>query len=193
MRRMRVSWILGGGRNELRRRVDKIEAAVLAGLAVTFVVAAPLLAVFSANIINAAGLREVHADRSFRQVSATLLTNAGARQTLPEGGANVALVTGRWTAPDGRTRTGVLETALGMRAGSHVTVWVTPNGQLTGPPPSRADLTERMALAAMTAVLGLAGALALVAAAVRLTANRRRMADWTRAWALTSPRWSQFR
>jgi hypothetical protein len=190
---MRISWVLGRRRNVLRRRVDRIEAALLVALIILFGTAAPLLALFSARLTEAAVLRELRADTSYRQVSATLLANADAGLALPDGWANVALVAGRWTAPDGRTRTGVLETALGLRAGSHVTIWVTRNGRLTAPPPSRSGLTERMALTALTAVFGLAGALLLIAVAVRLAANRRRMADWARAWAVTSPRWSQFR
>jgi hypothetical protein len=193
MRRIRTSWILGGGRNALRRRIDRVEAAVLVGLAVLFVIAAPLLAVFAAHLTQVATLREARADSSFREVSATLLTNANAGRPEPDGWANVALVSSRWIAPDGRVRTGPLEVGLGMRAGSHVQIWVTRSGQLTAPPPSGGDMAARMALAAVTAVFGLAGLLSLVAVAVRLAADRRRMADWARAWAATSPRWSQFR
>ena len=193
MRRRRIGWIFCGGHNALRRRVDRIEAAVLVGLAIFFVIAAPLLAVFAASLTETAGLREVRADSSFRLVTATLLANAGAGQTLPYGSVNVAVVAGKWTAPDGRAQKGLLATAPRVRAGSHVKIWVTKNGRLTVPPLTRADLPERTALAALTAVFGLGGSLSLIAVAVRLLANRRRMADWARAWAVTSPRWSRFR
>ncbi len=188
MRWNRVSWVLGGRHNPLRRRVDKIEAAILVALAVVFVVGAPVLAVSAISWSHAAGLRQLRTDAAYRQVPATLLEAAGAGQPVPDGGQNVALVPARWTAPSGRTRIGVLETPPGLPAGARVTVWVTGNGQLTSPPPSSAAVTEQMVLAAIGAVVGLAVLLWLIAVAVRLAANKRRIADWAAGWAAMSPR-----
>jgi hypothetical protein len=43
------------------------------------------------------------------------------------------------------------------------------------------------------APIGLAVLFAIAGCAVRVLANRRRMADWARDWAATGPRWSSLR
>lgn len=166
---------------------------MLVGLAVLFLVSAPLLAAVAVHLIDAAGLREIRAGAALRQIPATVVQSTPYGQAGLDGLGGAALVEVRWRAPSGRARTGLLEVAQGARAGARVTIWVTRHGQLADAPLSRVDLTERMALAAFTVVFGLAAALSMVFAAVRLAANRRRMADWARAWAATSTRWSQSR
>jgi hypothetical protein len=194
MRKLGVGWILGGGDNPLRRRVDRIEAAVVVSLMVLFVITAPMLAVFAAHLTDAAGLREVRAESTWQRVQATVLKSTSYEQAGMGGGWSTTLVDARWQAPDGgRTSTGLLEVSQGARAGAHMTIWVTKNGRLAGPPLSRANVAERMAFAAVAAVFGLAAVVSMVFTALRLAANRRRMTDWTREWAATSPRWSQFR
>jgi hypothetical protein len=74
-----------------------------------------------------------------------------------------------------------------------MTVWVTPAGQLMHPRLTRAQVLEWEATGAFLAPLGLAALLAVAGGIVRVLANRRRMAGWTRAWAATGPRWSSLR
>jgi hypothetical protein len=193
MRKLGAGWILGGGDNPLRRRVDRIEAAVVVSLMVLFVITAPMLAVFAAHLTSAAGQRELRAERTWQYVEATVLKSTTYEQAGMGGGWSAAVVDVRWRDPDGRMRTGLLQVAQGARAGAHMAVWVTKNGLLADPPLSPVDVAELMAFAAIAAALGAAAALAVMLTAIRLAANRRRMADWAREWAATSPRWSQFR
>ena len=72
-------------------------------------------------------------------------------------------------------------------------VWVTAAGQLTHPPLIPAEVGQRTLVTAMAVPAGLAVVLLLAAGAVRVLANRRRMAGWGRAWEATGPRWSSLR
>lgn len=193
MRKMRVSWILGSRDNPLLRRVDRIEAAVLVGLIMLFVISAPVLAIVAAHLTDAAGMRELRAQSTLRRVFATVVNNAprGRPVGLAATG-NPSLVEARWRAPDGGLRTGLLDLAQDAPDGTRVPIWVTKSGQPADPPLSRTELIERVALAAAGAVLGMAAVMLTASRAARLAADRRRMADWARDWAATSPRWSRF-
>ena len=83
--------------------------------------------------------------------------------------------------------------SLDARAGQHVSVWVTRTGELTHPKLTSADVTNRVGMGVLLAVASVATLLAVAAWAVRVAANRRRIASWTRAWAATGPRWSSLR
>jgi hypothetical protein len=186
VRQVRVSWIIGGGRNPLRRPVDRLEAAVLVILAGVFVVTAPLLAVFAIRLADSAGLLQQRAERTLHQVEATLLGRSSTEMTGPfgpYGDTGLTVVTASWTAPAGRTRTGLIVTGPDEHAGQRVLIWVTEAGQLAEPPLSRTDVDERMAYAALCAELGLAAAMCVIVACVRLAADRYRMAGWARALA----------
>ena len=96
-RRRRVG-VLGWGSNPLRRRVDRIEAGILAGLLVAFLIGAPLLAVAAGWWEHGAAVAELRAQRSVHLVTAVLL------QDVPDIGAG----TGTWDAgpwPGGQHRT----------------------------------------------------------------------------------------
>ena len=51
----------GLDRNPLRRRMDRAETCITAGLVAVFLAAAPLIAVTAGGWVHAAGLREQHA------------------------------------------------------------------------------------------------------------------------------------
>jgi hypothetical protein len=179
--------------NQLRRRVDKVEAAIMTGLVVAFLIAAPLLAIVSGRLADAAALREQRAERGWRQVPAVLLQSAGAGQIDLDGDWDSSWVTARWALPGHAPRTGLIAVELNAQAGQRVPVWVTPAGKLTHQPLTGAEVRDQIAFAVMLAVVSLAGVLSLAAVAVRVTANRRRMIGWTRAWESTGPRWSTLR
>jgi hypothetical protein len=58
----RLRRILLGDDNSLRRHVDKLESALLASLAIAFLVAAPLLAISAVRAAGAASTRQLHAE-----------------------------------------------------------------------------------------------------------------------------------
>src|SRR6516164_9414653 len=89
--------------NRLRRRTDRIEAWITAGLIVVFLVGAPL-SIFGAGRWAQQGVvREQHAQQSWHQVAATLLETAPAQPQFEFGlpWTPVVLVLAHWMGPDG--------------------------------------------------------------------------------------------
>lgn len=192
-RMQRLRRIVAGDDNPLRRTIDKLESAVIAGLVIAFLVAAPLLAIAVVEIVGTAGARELAAQSSWRSEQAVLTQNAAAGMIGLDGEWDTSWVTAHWTAPDGAVWHGLVAVGLDAKAGQTVKVWVTGTGQLTGQRLSRGGLLEREVLAAIGAPVALAVLLAVVACAVRAAANRRRIARWTKAWEVVGPRWSSRR
>jgi hypothetical protein len=183
----------GCARNPLRRHIDDVEHAIITGLVVLFLLAAPLLSIMTGRIADAAGLREQHAEQSWHQSQAVLLQSAAAGLSSQDGGWDAAWVNARWAIPGGGSRTGVIAVALNAKAGQRVPIWVTGSGQVTHPPLSHDDVLDGIANAVLATVAGLAVLLALTAAAAKTEANRRRMAAWGSAWAVIGPRWTSRR
>lgn len=189
-RHSRVTAAVSVGQHPLRRRVDNVEARILTVLVVAFAVLAPLLAVIAVRVADAAALAEQRSERSWHPVTAVLQEGASAGLIGLDGEWGAAFVTARWPVPGGGRRTGLIAVPLNARAGQQVTEWVTGSGQLTRPRLTSADVRDRVASAVVTAIGCLAAALALMAVAVRVTAGRRRMAGWARAWEAADPRCS---
>jgi hypothetical protein len=176
-------------RNPLRRRIDRIEAAAVCGLAVAFLAGAPLAAVGAHHIAYTLGARTLQAERSWHRVPAVLLADA------PVSGyaAAAALVPARWTAPGGGgSRTGTVYAPPGATSGSTVTVWVDGSGNAASAPPLRLSQVRTQAvLAAVFAALLVSQLLLAAGAAVHWWLARRRDAAWDAEWQATEPRWSK--
>jgi hypothetical protein len=184
----RLSWTLQDRGNLLRRPVDRKEGRVIAGLLVIFLITSPLVALLSAHLSYAASARQMHAQRSWREVTATLVQNATDSATTT-GGAWAPVAEARWTAPDGHQRLGAIAVDGSARAGQHITMWVDGAGQPTMSPVPRigavlSAVTVGLAMPAFLALL-----LILAGWIVRLTLNRRRLADWESEWNAVEPRW----
>jgi hypothetical protein len=190
--KQRLVRIATGNGNPLRRRVDRIQSTVVASLVVAFVVAAPLLSIVAVLVTGAAVVREQQAESGWRPVTAVLQESAGAGLVANDGSFD-SWVTASWETRGGAKRSGLVAVDLNARKGQRMTVWVTPAGQLTHPKLTRAEVLEWEAAAAMVTPIGLAVLLVVAGAVVRMVANRRRMAAWTRAWAAAGPRWSSLR
>jgi hypothetical protein len=191
--RIRVGRINARAKNPLRRHVDRVQSAITVGLVVAFLIAAPLLSFFAVRAVGAAGARERQVQGGWTRVQAVLNENAEAGLIGLDGEWDTSWVTAHWTMPTGAHETGYVAVALNARTGQRMTVWVTPAGQLTHPPLTRAEVGQREVMAAIGAPAGFAVLLLVAAGIVRVLANGRRMAGWTRAWDATGPRWSSLR
>jgi hypothetical protein len=164
----------------LRRHTDKIAACLAILLLAIFLAGAPVLSVMAGR---AWATRPLGA-RSWRQVSAVLLRAAppvtGWVYTDP-------LVPARWTAPDGRMRTGRIPVSLGLAVGRTVLLWVNAAGSPVGPPLKHQAVLAREAAAAVFVPVALGWVLLCLAEAGRWVLDRRRLADWETAWAATGP------
>ena len=177
-------------RNPLRRTLDRVEAAILAGLAVAFLAGAPAAAVTAAHVAAATGARTAQAQRSWHQAPAVLLADVPGSGY----GRSGPVARARWAAPGGGARTGTVSAPPGARAGSTVPVWVDASGQLTKAPPLRlAQVNDQAVLAAAAAFVGLGYLLACVGLLACGVLARRRLAAWDAGWRATEPRWTRRR
>jgi hypothetical protein len=173
-------------RNPLRRGSDRAETAMLGVLLAAFLAGAPFAAQAVGAWTHATCTREAQAQQAAsHQVKATLL------QTAPwntEGYGSE--VSARWTAPDGRPRTGQVLAFSSNPAGSTVMIWVSQAGQLTNPPLQPGQVTGRTELAAGLTVAVLALVLIVAGLTGCWALDRRRMARWDAEWLAAGPRWS---
>jgi len=164
--------VLSRGGNPLRRKVDRMEAGIFAGLLVTFLIGAPLLAVAAGSWEYGAAVAEQHAQRSVHLVTAVLL------QDVPDivvvTGASDAGALARWTASDGKSCVGVVLDTVGAKAGSTLPIWVDGSGRQTDPPLTRRDVRSRVITAAALTWAAFAITLLSVAIWLRWLLNRRR-------------------
>ncbi len=169
--------------NPLRRSSDRAEAGIIAGLAVAFLLGAPLIAVAVWQLALGSTFTTTDAEHAgWHPVPARLL--AGAPQSY---GYDVT-VPARWQAPDGTARTGRIPVRPGTRAGATVTVWAGRTGQLARTPasPFQAELQ-----ACVTAAMAVpCWAMFLLGAGVvsRRLLDGRRLAAWDAGWEAMDPR-----
>ncbi len=185
---------LGLDRNPLRRRTDRIESSVAAGLLALFLVGAPLIGVLAGRWAQQGGLREQRAQQAWHQTSAVTLTSAPAAPHYTyrtQWNSAVARVPARWVGPDGRYRFGQVSASLGTRAGQTVLVWVDASGRATGPPLVHSQLVNRELSAEAMGPTALAILLLGLACLVRWLLNRRRLKAWEMAWTTIGPRWTR--
>jgi hypothetical protein len=179
-------WGLWPGRNPLRRRCDRAEAVILAGLMAAFVIGGPLAALTAGRWAYDGAARAEHAQMSaWHRVPAVLLTTAAVQQAW-----SPAMARARWTAPGGARHTGWVPAPAGSAAGTTVQVWVDAAGRPVGAPPQRAQLERQAVQAATLAVLALALVLGGAGLFTRHLVDRRRLAAWDAEWQATGPKWS---
>jgi len=175
------------GRNELRRPCDRVEGAV-----VVFLLAAFLAAIAGAVLL---GVHVYHAQRAAAarlHPSVAVLTQSGPYDSgLTDGGQ----ATARWRAPDGRQQSGVLNTATtpgiaDAPDGARIAIWVTAAGQPAAQPPGPAEVMFTGIVIAISATCGAGAVLMGGYGLARLLIDRRRLAAWESAWALTGPQWT---
>jgi hypothetical protein len=179
-------------RNPLRRRTDRVEACLLAGLFAAGAAAVPFAAQAASR---AAYLSALHARQEQlagrHQVQAVLTEAAG-----HVGGyalTTAVLAKASWTSADGVRRSGEVPARPDSPAGTVVPVWTDPNGYLASPPLMMSEVTGDADTARAGAVAGVVVVCVAGAAATRQLVNRRRMAAWEADWLLTARTWNRQR
>ena len=174
-------------RNPLRRGTDRLEAAIFAILFVMAGATAPFVGAAASAWENSTSQREMQVQQaSCREVRATLLDDAhqtGAYPTL------TAEADARWTAPDGRAVTGMVQVPAGAEAGRVIWIWTDPSGQVITPL-LRNQIPARDDLAAAEAVTCLSAVALLTGLAVHSGLSRRRITAWGIDWMATEPLWN---
>jgi hypothetical protein len=179
-RRLRGLW---PDRNPLRRRCDRVEAAIVAGLVVAFILGGSLAALAAGRWAYNTALRTERADEAAdQQVAAVLVTTASAPQ-----GWSPATARARWTAPDGTRHTGWVPASAGAPTGTTVRVWVDAAGRPAEPPLRHSQVEGQAMMAAVAAVFAVAMLLGGAGWFARRVADRRRLAAWDAEWRATGP------
>ena len=79
---------------------------------------------------------------------------------------------------------------FGAAAGARIPVWLDRSGQPVAPPAGQVAMILYALVAGAGVAAGGGMALLIVYVLGRLALDRRRLAAWESAWALTGPRWT---
>jgi hypothetical protein len=155
-----------------------------------FAVAAPFSVHAAAGAYTLAQHARATAMATRHEVAAVTLQAAA-----PSSASSLATawVDARWTAPDGRQRTGQVQVANGTPKGSREKIWVTGSGDMAPPPLPASELSQMADCAAAGAGIGLAILVLIARTVLRRALNRQRMAAWDAGWAAVEPRWNRQR
>lgn len=178
-------------RNPLRRRSDRVQTYLLAGLFVAAAAVAPFAAQQASRTAYSAALRAEQAQLAgTHQVRATL--SDVARPTV---NTNVVTpevpVRAAWTSVTGVRRTGMVLAPPGTPDGTVVTVWTDDAGDLASPPLQPSQVAGQADLAAAGAIAGIALLYVCAVVIVRYVLDRRRMAAWEADWVVTARAWNR--
>jgi hypothetical protein len=181
-------------RNPLRRPSDRAETVAGICLLVAFAAAAPFtVRAAAAGTRTLAEHSRVTALATRHEVTAITLEKAPPASDTPYTLITQTWVSAKWTAPDGRQRTGQIRVPDSTPEGSPERICVTGNGDVAAPPLPMTEiggLADRAAFGAIMVVIFL---FLTARSVIRRVINRQRMAAWDAEWAATEPRWNQQR
>ncbi len=187
---IRRSRMFGWDGNPLRRRTDRLEAGMLAGLIMVFLIGAPILVAVAGHLAQAAGMRALRAEATWTQVSATVQRPASGQSNTSPGPEGTLWMQRRWTAPDGQPRSGRIATSPGFTADGTTRIWVNRSGSPVEAPRGRSQLLGWTPIAEVGTALALVILFSLAVYVERRLFRRSRLADWHRAWRAEGPRWT---
>jgi hypothetical protein len=176
--------------NPLCRSWDRIEAVLLAVVAVAALATVPV-AVWFGDTVYESGLHTVAQQVATRhQVAAVLLQDAPYGIEGENGVATVS-VPGRWQLPDGTERVGEVSAKPGTPAGTAVQTWIDRSGSPTAAPMTGEQATWRAVSAGLATITGALLALTVAFRLVRWRLDRARWSWWDREWERIEPRWTR--
>ena len=176
-------------RNELRRRSERIEAVILAGLLAAFVAA-----VVVAGFLAVRVYRSEHAAAAGLRPTVAVIAPGGEPTEVQILNQSTA-VRATWRLSNGAERSGWLTAGVvpgvyRQPPGTSVRVWLNRAG-VPAPPPQN---LYGMIVGAVVAGLAVVGAAFAVLACGYLVClrglERHRLAQWSSAWAVTGPQWT---
>jgi len=172
--------------NPLRRRSDRAETVAIIVLMVALATAAPFVVRATAAVaFSSAQHARATAVATRHEVTSVTL------QVPPSNAYSQSWAYAKWTAPDGRQRTGQIQVDDDTPEGTVQRIWVTTSGDRVPPPLSASESAQLADLAAGGACLGLAIFLLIAVTTTRKALNRRRMATWGAEWAAVEPGWNR--
>ena len=188
----RLARWLGFDRNPLRRRTDRIEAALRLVLMIMLVAAVPAAAVMAGQRADHSALNRAHAQQAAdRWVNAVLIQQAPATGSPdPYTSVQTAWALARWQPPGLPPRTGEVLATAGARKGSSVRTWIDASGAVTDPPLDHREITGDVCIAVIATCLVSGLVLLALSTLVRRLLDRRRLSAWDAEWRASGPLWS---
>jgi hypothetical protein len=183
---------LGFDRNPLRRRIDRIEAAIRLVTVILLLAGVPIATIAVARQTDHLALRLAHAQQATEhEVTAVLLQRASA-DGIPDPYTSVqtTYVLARWQPPGRPAQSGQVLAPAGAPAGSTVTVWIGASGALASPPPDRQMIADDACIAAVLTCLVASLILLESSKLARRALDWRRLRAWDADWRATGPLWS---
>jgi hypothetical protein len=176
-------------RNELRRPSERIEAAVVAGLLAVFVAATVVAVFLAARVFRS----EQAASAGLRPAVAVI--SPGGVPTETQILDQLVGVRATWRLSDGTQRSGLLTTSVvpgiyRQLPGASVRVWLNRSGVPEPAPQALDGMIIGAAMAGLAVVATAAGVLAGGYLLCLRGLERRRLANWSSAWAVTGPQWT---
>ena len=187
-------WVrrLGLERNPLRRRTDRIEAALRLTMIMLALIAVPVTAIAVGRWADHLALHRAHAQQATEHlVNAVLLAPARpAGGTGPYTSIQMTWALARWTPPGRPARTGEILTVAGARRGTLVPTWISASGAVAAAPPPYREIVGDVCIAFITTCLVSLQVLVEVQALVRRVLDRRRLTAWETEWRANGPLWT---
>lgn len=186
---------MGFDRNPMRRASDYAQAILKAVLVAAFLIGGPITTAYVSHEVEVAGLQAGRAQAAHWQRVPAVVTHERliAVAWRHPGTGKPAVLSVRWKTPRGRSRTGQIQAGRPAVAGSKIAVWLDPSGQLTHPPLTRIEITDRVIRAAIATVAALAFLLWLAGKTALLAFDRHRLARWEADWLAVEPLWTNRR
>lgn len=179
-------WVAGIGPTE--RGSDRVEIAFRLLLLLALVAAVPLGILQGIATYHRQGGVSPQQARDHQPVRAEVMSDPPFADVLPPDA--LADVPVAFTAPDGKPVTATVQVWVTTRAHDHLTLWVSPDGRLTGPPAERPrSLAEAVAAGALTGLTVPVVAWALLGL-VHLALDAERSREWQREWGAVEPLWT---
>ncbi len=178
-------------RNPLRRRTDRLEAYLLAGLFLAAAGGAPLAAQAGSAAAYGGALRVQNEQLASEfRVSAVLTERAGS--SVDGYTISVAVPTeASWTSVSGKPHHNLILALAGEGKGTRIPIWTDRAGDLASPPITAAQVAGQGDAGAVGAVAMVVALFLAGVGVTRYTLRRRRLAAWEADWRLTAPTWNR--
>lgn len=180
-------------RSPMRRRTDRVEAAVTAVTAVLALLTVLLASAIAMGSYHRAQSEAATTASQQTLVIAVLLTDAAVPVADPPEHSMAAEPTAlaRWPLPHGQQRTAPLWVSADRHAGDRISIWIDRNGNRVDPPVTPESMVAdavAYGVALLTGGWALLGSLWWTACRVLARINA---AWWDLDWARTGPGWSR--
>jgi hypothetical protein len=186
-------WRMWLRHNDMMRRTDWVQAALLVAVFAAAIVLLPI-ALAAGSETYASRSQVVQEQRQTRHpATATLMQDAPpvTYGTHGEVVTKFADVPARWTAPDGSERTGKVTAKQGTKSGEPVRIWLDEAANPVAEPLKHADAAVAGIVTAMSIWGSVVVGLFVLYRLARFGLNRYRSAAWEREWARVEPDWTR--